>query len=302
MDALMYIIWNANPVIVTIGDRPIVWYGLLFASGFLIGQQILTRIFKKEAGKEEKFQKQAEKDIDTLTIYLVLATIIGARLGHVLFYEPDKYLANPIDIIKIWEGGLASHGAAIALFIAMWLFARKRASNWSFLKVADRVAIVVALTGCLIRFGNMMNSEIYGIPTHSNYGVVFTHTSTEAFLSPNSPVSDVSYEKEQKSDSSQFVPVKVLLTFKESIGEKQQQVYIESNLSNMFTGRYSYLSDHLTFDYGVPVNYELTGNSATIHMLGTPRHPTQLYESFTSLILFGILLFLWNKRKEHTPE
>lgn len=301
MDALTYIIWNVNPVIFTVGDRPIVWYGLLFASGFLISQQLMVRVFKKEVPNEEKYQKQAEKDVETLTIYMVLATIIGARLGHVLFYEPDKYLQNPLDILKVWEGGLASHGAAIAIFIAMWLFARKRSSKWTFLRVADRIAIIVALTGSLIRFGNMMNSEIYGIPTNSDYGVVFTHTATEAFLSPNSPVEDVAYQKGPKSDTTQFVPITVELTFKDGIDDIQKEIYIEKNVANMFTGRYAYLSDHLTLDYQVRIDYEITPDSAKLQMLGTPRHPTQLYESLTTFLLFLLLLFLWNKRKEQTP-
>lgn len=302
MDSLLYLIWNVDPEIFSFGERSIRWYGLLFASGFLIGQQIMVRIFKKEVSKDEKHQKQAEKDVETLTIYLVVATIIGARLGHVLFYEPDKYLANPLDILKIWEGGLASHGAAIAIFVAMWLFARKRSKDWTFLRVADRIAIVVAFTGCLIRFGNMMNSEIYGNPTNSNYGVIFTQTSTNVILSGNSPVIDVSYEKGEKIDSGQFVPVITVIEFEAGLEEEQKKVFIERNMANMFTGQYQYLSDHLTFDYGVAIKYELNMGIARVQMLGVPRHPTQLYESFTSILLFLILIYLWNLRREKTPN
>jgi prolipoprotein diacylglyceryltransferase len=95
-----------------------------------------------------------------------LATIIGARLGHVLFYEPAKYLSNPIDILKIWEGGLASHGAAISIPIALWIFCRQN-QGMRYLWVVDRIVIVVALTGALIRLGNLMNSEIGGKDTNS---------------------------------------------------------------------------------------------------------------------------------------
>ena len=301
MDTLLYQIWNVDPEIFSLGERSIRWYGLLFASGFLISQQIMVRIFKKEVPDDDKSQKQAEKDVETLTVYLVVATIIGARLGHVLFYEPDKYLANPIDILKIWEGGLASHGAALAIFVAMWLFARKRSKDWTFLRVADRIAIIVAFTGCLIRFGNMMNSEIYGNPTNSNYGIVFTQTSSDAVLSHNSPAIDVSYEKGEKLDTGQYVPVTMILTFEKGLSDMQKQVFIERNMSNMFTGQYSYLSDHLTFDYGIPINYAVDGNVARIQMSGIPRHPTQLYESFTSILLFLILLYLWNLKREKTP-
>ena len=134
MDSLLYLIWNVDPEIFSFGERSIRWYGLLFASGFLIGQQIMVRIFKKEVSKDEKHQNQAEKDVETLTVYLVVATIIGARLGHVIFYEPDKYLANPIDILKIWEGGLASHGGAIGILIAIWIYANYNINNkWFFI-------------------------------------------------------------------------------------------------------------------------------------------------------------------------
>ena len=166
MSELTYLIWTADPDIFS-GFITIKAYGLLFAMGFLISQQILVRMLKTEAPKGEKFQKQAEKDVESMTIYMVVATIVGARLGHVLFYEPDKYLSDPISLFKIWEGGLASHGAAVAILIAVWLFARNH-KNWTYLQVADRIVIVVALTGCLIRFGNFMNSEIYGLPTNSS--------------------------------------------------------------------------------------------------------------------------------------
>ena len=116
MNPLAYLIWNANSDLFS-GFITVKIYGVLFAAGFLISQQILVRMLKAEAPEGEKFQKRAEKDVETLTIYLVVATVIGARLGHVLFYEPEKYLSDPISILKIWEGGLASHGASIAILI-----------------------------------------------------------------------------------------------------------------------------------------------------------------------------------------
>ena len=128
-----YIIWSPDPAIVTIPlsaiglpDRPIVWYGLLFALGFLLGQQISYRIFKADG--------QDERDVDTLTTYMVVATIIGARLGHCLFYNPIYYLSNPIEILKVWEGGLASHGGAIGIFVALWIYANYEVkSKWFFI-------------------------------------------------------------------------------------------------------------------------------------------------------------------------
>lgn len=162
---LQYITWDVSPEIIDTEYFSIRWYGLLFALGFLLGQQILIYIFKQEG--------KPERDVETLTVFMVLSTIVGARLGHCLFYEPDYYLENPLKILKIWEGGLASHGATIGILFALWLYARKK-KDQSYLWVVDRIVITVALAGGLIRLGNLMNSEIIGKPTDVPWAFVFT--------------------------------------------------------------------------------------------------------------------------------
>ena len=160
---LLVIPWNVNPEIFRIWHIAVRWYGLLFASAFLFGYIIMYRIFKNE--------NLGEAVLDRLTIYMAVGVIIGARLGHCLFYEPGYYLSHPLEIILIWHGGLASHGAAIGILIAVWLFAKKEKKDYFW--VLDRIAIVVALSGFLIRMGNLMNSEIYGIETTVPWGFVF---------------------------------------------------------------------------------------------------------------------------------
>jgi len=155
--------WDVNPEIFRIGNFAVRWYGLLFASGFFFGYLIFMRFFKKEGLSVEL--------LDKLTIYMAIGTVVGARLGHCLFYEPDYYLRNPVEILKIWRGGLASHGAAIGILIALWLFVRKYKKP--FIWILDRIVVVVALAGALIRLGNLMNSEIYGIETTLPWGFVF---------------------------------------------------------------------------------------------------------------------------------
>jgi phosphatidylglycerol---prolipoprotein diacylglyceryl transferase len=155
--------WDVNPEIFRIGAFAVRWYGLLFASSFLFGYIIMNKIFKNE--------NLDEAVLDRLTVYMALGTIIGARLGHCLFYEPEYYLKNPLEILMIWHGGLASHGAAIGILIAVWLFGRKEKKDYFW--TLDRVAIVVALAGFFIRMGNLMNSEIYGIETTVPWGFVF---------------------------------------------------------------------------------------------------------------------------------
>jgi phosphatidylglycerol---prolipoprotein diacylglyceryl transferase len=160
---LLTIIWNPDPEIFRIGPFAIRWYGLLFASGFLFGYIIMRKIFRNEGLGDEV--------LDRLTIYMAVGTVVGARLGHCLFYEPAFYLRQPLEILKVWHGGLASHGAAIGILIALWLFIKKEKKGY--LWTLDRIAIVVALAGFLIRTGNLMNSEIYGVETSLPWGFVF---------------------------------------------------------------------------------------------------------------------------------
>ncbi|SHJ10618.1 prolipoprotein diacylglyceryl transferase [Hymenobacter daecheongensis DSM 21074] len=152
---LAYITWTADPVIAHIGPLTLRWYGLLFMSGFVIGTFVLSHIYKSE--------RVSPRWVDVITIYMLIGTVVGARLGHCLFYDPQYYLAHPLDILKIWEGGLASHGATIGILLACWLFARN--NKFDYLWVLDRIVIVVAIGGALIRTGNLFNSEIIGKQT-----------------------------------------------------------------------------------------------------------------------------------------
>jgi phosphatidylglycerol:prolipoprotein diacylglycerol transferase len=167
---LDFIHWAPDPEIFRIGSVAIRWYGLLFALSFVFGYLILMRIFKKE--------EIPVKVLDTLTTYMVIATVVGARLGHCFFYEPGYYLHHPLKIFAVWEGGLASHGAAIGIITGMLLFSyyQKRPFLW----VIDRIVIVVALSGFLIRTGNLMNSEIFGHQTSLPWGFFFERASDPA--------------------------------------------------------------------------------------------------------------------------
>lgn len=158
-----FIHWNVNPEIISGSFIAVRWYGLLFALSFIVGYFIMFKIFKHE--------NLTQKTLDTLSTYMVIATIIGARLGHVLFYEPASYLKNPLDILKIWEGGLASHGAAIGILLALYMFSKREKKSYHW--ILDRIVIVVALAGFFIRMGNLMNSEIYGKPSFLPWAFIF---------------------------------------------------------------------------------------------------------------------------------
>ncbi len=158
------IFWNVSPEIVKLGPFTVRWYGLLFALAFVFGYLILTKIYKLE--------KKSSADLEQLSIYVILGTVIGARLGHCLFYDPAYYLSHPIEILKVWEGGLASHGAAIGILIAIYLITKKQKDK-TMLWILDRLVIVVALGGALIRLGNLFNSEIIGKPSDLPWAFIF---------------------------------------------------------------------------------------------------------------------------------
>jgi phosphatidylglycerol:prolipoprotein diacylglycerol transferase len=201
--------WNLDPVIFWItASFPLKYYGLFFACGLLLGFYIVKKIYLKE--------NVSLDSLDTLLVYVVLGTVLGARLGHCFFYEPSYFLENPIEILlpikKIGEAyqfvgfqGLASHGGTIGVLVALLVYCKKYKVN--LLWLLDRMAIAVPVTAACIRLGNFMNSEIYGKPTTGNWGVIF-----------------------QKDDL-------------------------------------------------------------------IPRHPTQLYEAFSYLLIFALLLFLYKSKK-----
>lgn len=160
---LHYITWNPDPRIFEIWGLSVRWYGLLFALAFVFGYFIIQKIFK--------YEKIPLKILDKLATYMIIATVVGARLGHCFFYEPEYYLRYPWEILYVWKGGLASHGAAIAILIALLIFSRKY--NLSMIWIVDRIAIVVALAGAFIRTGNLMNSEIFGKPADVPWAFIF---------------------------------------------------------------------------------------------------------------------------------
>ncbi len=212
---LLAIDWNPNPEIFSLFGFSVRYYGLFFALAFLAGFQVLSYIFKKEG----KPASQA----DQLLLYAMVATVIGARVGHYVFYEYPLFLEDPIrfllQMITPPFSGLASHGAAIGLFTAFYIYTKKNPGQ-SYLYVTDRVVPTIALGGFFIRMGNLMNSEIIGKPTDLPWGFRFYRD-----------------------------------------------------------------MEFATFQSGV-----------------VPRHPSQLYEALSCLVLFFVLMFIWNKKKGETQD
>ncbi len=165
MQAIGYLNWGPSPVLLDLGLVQIRYYGLFFALAFLLGFYLMQKMFKLE--------NKSTEALDPLLTYMVIGTLLGARLGHCLFYEANYYLSNPIEIIKFWRGGLASHGASIGILLSIWFFVKKY-KDFSYVWLLSRLSIVVALGGAFIRTGNFFNSEILGIPSQYPWSVVFT--------------------------------------------------------------------------------------------------------------------------------
>lgn len=305
MTTLSFIIWNGSPEIFAAGSFALRWYGLFFALGFLISQQILYYIYKQEG--------KPEKDVETLTIYMVVATILGARLGHVIFYQPEIIWEDPLGIFLPVEfnpfrftglQGLASHGGAIAILFALWLYSRKRKPGQSYFQVVDRIVILVALTGALIRLGNYFNSEIIGVPTDKPWGVVFVNRFTEGItdksIDPKGMIESVEYHRNDSLPvgGNGRIPLNIYIFFKPGIDEHAAGDMINYDARRLLTNRlYEFFEaggENTRIDYVTQADGTV---GARISTFGIARHPAQLYESIACVILFIMLFGIWWKQK-----
>ncbi|HSZ25915.1 MAG TPA: prolipoprotein diacylglyceryl transferase [Cytophagaceae bacterium] len=310
---LNFIIWNVSPELFSIGRFEPRWYGPLFALGFFVGQYILTKIYKIEG--------RPQKEVETLTIYMVLATIIGARLGHCLFYEPDYFLAHPLEILFIWQGGLASHGAGIAILFSIWLYCRNNPGQ-HFLYVMDRIAITVALAACFIRLGNLTNSEIVGIPANVPQAFVFVNPTASyleeldnlapEFKTKITNVKIIGTGKDTTLFGKYVTSIELKMRVKNFENKSIMEVAKSSIRQAIFyyntnkIGEYNSENSNIILSEA-PGSYIIgdenkNGTEVTIKAWGIPRHPAQLYESISSLALFMVLLFVYSRFKEKTPE
>lgn len=308
---LSFILWNGSPELLTLGQITLRWYGLLFALGFLISQQLLSYMYRKE-GKDIK-------EVDNLTILMVVATILGARLGHVIFYQPELFVENPLGVLLPFEfspsfkftglQGLASHGGAFAILFGLYLYARKK--KQSYFSILDRIVILVAITGACIRLGNYFNSEIIGKPTDKPWGVVFTSRLTQAIefkTEVNNPAESALIVRDtvHRSDTTMLkregaVPLVLYVFFKPETSEDDVRFFVNSRIKNYVSHLYEFFYDDPTR----PLEYSFLKQEnifvAKIKLVGIARHPAQLYESISCLILFAALFWYWNKYKLALP-
>lgn len=303
-----YMIWNGSPVIMEFGSFSLRWYGLFFALGFLISQQLLYYMFKKEG--------KPEKDVDTLTIYMVISTIIGARLGHVLFYDIEMLWNDPLQVFLPFEfspfrftglQGLASHGAAIGILFALWLYARKRKPGQNYMQILDRIVILVALTGALIRLGNYFNSEIIGKPTDKGIGVVFVNRLTEALeettTGDRTLVQSVEYARiDSVAPQNGIVPLHAYVFFEMGVSEAEARNVLDFDVNMILSRRLSEFFDISLGKVPYELGQEKDGRyAAKITVNAISRHPAQLYEAISCVLLFLLLFGIWIRYKENLP-
>ncbi len=301
MKLTLGIIWDVSPELFNIGGVSIRWYGLLFAAGFIIGQQIIIRMFKNEGKKES--------DVEILTLYMVAATIVGARLGHCLFYQPEIYLADPIKILQIWEGGLASHGAAVGILLGLWLYARRKPDQ-SYLWILDRIVVTIALAGCFIRLGNLMNSEIIGKPADIPFAFEFVNPAL-SYVEELEYIDDAYITKtlgDTLVGGTTYRAVEMTIDFAQSTNDEviATDIVYKGVMNPFANPRYYSIKEHIkVFETRPEITFtrksgQIQTASFVIHTI--PRHPAQLYEALSCLLLFVITLAIYWRHGAALPE
>ncbi len=295
MNSLLTITWDM-PYGLELGSFTLRYYSLLFAGGFFAGYFIIKRIFTAE--------NIPDKWLDSLVTYMVLGTVLGARLGHVFFYEWDYYKDHPGKILAVWEGGLASHGAAVAIIVALVLFSKK-VTKKSPLWILDRIVIVVALAAVFIRVGNFMNSEIYGRAANSSIETVFLNPVRQSIINAyGDRILAVDFnQKSDKliTDSLDYPQYTMTLDFinehEPLIAKSFVERYVASRLNNLAMDEQNVFIAEGTTAEIIDANNDL---KIKIDVLGVPRYPTQWIEASAYFIIFLLLFFLyWKTNKAH---
>ena len=299
-------LWHPDIYLVENDTFSINWYSLLFLSGFIIGRFIVIRSYKLEKGYD--------LTVDMQMIYMVLGTMIGSRMGHVLFYDPEILKRGYLELFFFWKSGLASHGAAIGILLGMATYCYRLKvkglkfrlvdrlrRGYDFFQVMDRMIIAVAIGCALIRMGNFVNSEIIGIPTDSDYGVLFVKPVEDRIKGQLPFVDRVHFEETGVF----YAPGQTVINTKIYF---EHEPYKEQRIRNSIQKRLDYLLPRQGNDYSHVIN---PWGSKLIHefkrsptqfvlefeSVGVYRHPAQLYESIT-YFLIGIFMFLiWQKHR-----
>ena len=298
------ILWDPNIFLYQGDFISVRWYSVLFILGFVIGRFLVVGAYKRE--------KRYDTTVDLQMLYMVFGILIGSRLGHVIFYEPEILSRGIQEIFFFWKGGLASHGAAIGILSGMALYSFKIEINsfkinfidrlrrgYNYLQVMDRMIIAVAIGCALIRMGNFFNSETIGLQTQSSYGVLFVNPSKERIKSQLPYVKKVSFEETGRfyKNGQPFLNTKIFFD-----NEEYKETRIKNSIQksiNYLHPEYVYSNSTVFKPFKDEVKYQFERNNSDFFMeyetVGVYRHPAQLYESLTYLII-GIIMFIILKK------
>jgi len=284
MDTLAFISWDVNPNII---ESPIMirYYGLLMAISFITGYYLVRKFLVNEGANAEW--------IDKFLFYTLIGGVVGARLGHVFFYDWEDYKDNLIDIFKIWEGGLASHGGAIGVIISTWLLS-KRVTKKNILWALDKIVIATAIAACFIRIGNLMNSEIIGAKSESDSAFFFQYEAEKSigryFDVEESGVQVEPSERIIEVEGFTYPLAKVTIQLPAELIGNEASYYERFEVTNV--ENFNDANDHFFTVKSDPEIISGHGTSTIISTIGIiPRIPTQLLESGTYFLIFILLMF-----------
>ena len=299
-------IWHPDPFLFENDFFSLRWYSFLFALGFILARFTVVRSYKLENGYDQT--------VDIQMLYMVAGTLLGSRMGHVIFYEPEILKTNFFKLFYFWESGLASHGGAIGILVCMALYSyqikingfsirfidRKR-RNYNYYQVMDRLVIPIALGCAFIRIGNFFNSEIIGKPTGSDYGVIFTQPVEKKIKSQLPFVRNVNFTNSGKYYELGKPILKTSIVF-------ENNLYMEDRIRNSVEKRLKYILPNKISPYTNVINpnqgsldysFYRTKNQFELRFksVGVNRHPAQLYEAIKYLILWVVLFQIWNRHR-----
>lgn len=294
MSIFSFITWDINPNII---ESPIMirYYGLLFGLAFFAGFTLMKKMFANE--------KVSEEWLDKILMYAVVGTVVGARLGHVFFYEWDYYSQHLMEIPQVWKGGLASHGAAIAIVIAMWVYSKRVTKGTkSVLWTLDKVVITVALAAGLIRVGNLMNSEIIGDKSQSNSAFFFQYEAKQSmarYFYTDSEQIDFSDDELTAIEKNGFTypQKKVTINIIEpNVRAVDAEDFYKTFYTNTFENYNSSEQHYFATNQKPEIIQTPNGISIVAHIGIIPRIPTQILEAISYFTIF--LLLFWGYWKQ----
>ena len=312
---LNFIIWDGSPIVFSIGPFVLRWYILLFIVGLVIARLLLLYIFKKEG--------RPAADVEILTIYLLVAALVGVRLGYVLFYEPNTILTKPLESFLPFQfkpsfrfigiERLSGFGAVILIMLALWLYSRKKRS-YSYLQILDRVAIAISLIAVFVSAGNFFNSEIIGKPTNNSNGVILARPVMDDLMKlpccimrtpggPN-PLQSVEIKPDTALHPTTIGHSAVILYlfFKPGATEALVKEFLIGDVKTFL-----YENSRVIHEPGdQPLHYTIFQESedlftGRVRTTGIARHPVQFYEAACYVLLFILLFAMWMKNKNRLP-